>query len=83
MKPEKIILPPPKSVVQTDGEPLILGISGKAFYTLNIAADTEDKQSSAADMVRQKLSGLINGTADGPVAITLEIADPPSDMKNA
>ena len=84
MKFDKNILPPPKSILKSDREPLVIGISGKAFYTLSIVADTENKQiASAVKMVRQKLCGLINGTDDGPIIITLQIAEPPADMKNA
>lgn len=84
MNLQKVILPPPKSVKQIDAAPLLLGLSGKAFYKLKINADTGNTQAaSAAAFVKEKLQSLINGTPDGSVVITLEIAEPPADMINA
>lgn len=83
MSSGKIIIPPPRQV-EYNGDPLILGISGKAFYTLNVTADCDNTLvTSAVSFVQKKLASYMNTEPEGPVVITLETADPPAGIKNA
>ncbi len=81
------IIPIPRSYTKLPGDPVVLGVPGKAGFRLIRTIDSGSGiLSTAAALLCEKLRGLLNvcpEEAAGPVPITLTLADAPQGVCNS
>ena len=81
-----LISPIPQKFEYLAGDDVVLGIPGKAFYSIETNFDKQDELAdSAVKLLRDTLSAKLNvcpSFNDGEVKITLSIADAPNEAVN-
>lgn len=86
MRVDKLISPVPQKFEYLDGDDIVLGVPGKAFYCIETKFESQDRPAvSAVELIEDALVGILNGTpccADGDVKITLAIEDAPEEVSN-
>ena len=83
---KNFISPIPQSFEYLNGNDVVLGIPGKAFYRIETTFECQDELAkSAVKLLKDTLTGLLNVCScctDGDVKITLTIADASASIKN-
>jgi hypothetical protein len=83
---KELISPIPKKFEILDGNDVVLGIPGKAFYRIEVTINEQGELiDSAVNLLRDTLSTKLNvcpSFNDGDVTITLSVTDAPETVSN-
>jgi hypothetical protein len=86
MNIKNLISPVPQSFELLEGNDVVLGTPGKAFYSIDTTFEcTDELTKSAVNLLKDTLTGLLNvcaSCANGNVKIILAMSDAPAGVNN-